>query len=63
MSSGPKQYRMEPIDLTAEQADRLVRAIAVFDAKCAAEDAGMASADVDAQVWTVHVHPLEAGVA
>lgn len=60
---GPKQYVMEPIDLTPEQADRLVRAMAVFDAKCAAEDAGMPSAQVDAQTWTVDVHPLEPGVS
>lgn len=55
----PVHYSVEPLDLTPEQADRLIRGLAVYKAKCAALDAGMPSTDVDAQVWTVEVHPSE----
>ena len=60
MSRAPKQYFMEPINLTPEQDDRLVRALAVFKAKCAALDAGMSLDDVQANTWVVDVHPVEA---
>jgi predicted transcriptional regulator YdeE len=55
----PKKYSVEPIDLMPEQSERLIRAIAVYDAKCAALDAGMSVAEVDAQTWVVEIHPSE----
>lgn len=54
-----KTYVVEPIDLTPDQADRLVREIAILKAKKAALEAGMSVAEMQAQTWTVDVHPLK----
>jgi hypothetical protein len=55
----PKQYAVEPIDLTPEQDARLVRAIAVLRAKKTGLEAGMSVAEMQAQTWVVEVHPSE----
>lgn len=46
------------IELTPAQADRLVRAVAVFEYKCHLLDQGMSVDDIDAKALTVDVQPL-----
>lgn len=55
-----KTVTVEPVTLTPEQENRLLRALAVFDAKRAALRAGMSLAEVQAQTWIVHVNPIQA---
>jgi hypothetical protein len=46
------------IELTPAQADRLVRAVAVFEYKCHLLDQGLSVDEIDAKTLSVDVQPL-----
>lgn len=51
----PKYRAMEPIELTAEQADRLFEAVAILHAQREALRAGVSPAELDSYTWTINV--------
>lgn len=53
-----RMERVRPGDLNACQAERIARAIGLFEARCAALDAGMSLDEVQAQRFAVDVQPL-----
>lgn len=54
----PKQpWVVAPYELTQAQGIRIAIALAIFKAECAALDAGMSLAEVQAQDWSIEVQP------
>jgi hypothetical protein len=54
-----EKWIMEPVTLTPEQDERALRALAIFEAQCAALHAGYSLAEVRAMRWVVKIDGRE----